>query len=107
MPFKKKVPAQNEKQTKPSFLRMPAVLARVPFNKAQLYRMIADGQFPRQICLGTRAVAWLESEIDQWCAERIEKRDSLSEAQEVAREIPRNAYRKSQERRSADSPEAA
>jgi prophage regulatory protein len=34
--------------------------------------MIASGEFPRPYSLGARAVAWLESEIDDWIDSRIE-----------------------------------
>jgi prophage regulatory protein len=35
--------------------------------------MVADGTFPKQIKIGRRAVAWLETEIDDWMHERISK----------------------------------
>ena len=29
------------------------------------------GRFPRPVSLGSRAVSWLESEVDEWIRERI------------------------------------
>jgi prophage regulatory protein len=36
--------------------------------------MIQCGQFPRPIPLTARAVGWLQSDIEQWIAERAAKR---------------------------------
>ena len=47
-------------------LRLPSVLARVPFSKTETYRRISAGTFPAPIKLGLRAVAWLESDIEQY-----------------------------------------
>jgi prophage regulatory protein len=57
------------------FLRLPDVQLRVPYSRSSIYLMISRGEFPRQISLGGRAVAWLESEIDDWIASRIGDRD--------------------------------
>jgi prophage regulatory protein len=35
-------------------------------------RMVGKGEFPKPIKIGTRAVAWRESEIDAWITARIE-----------------------------------
>jgi prophage regulatory protein len=40
---------------------------------------MADDTFPRPVSLGSRAVAWIESEVQDWILERIEERDLLSE----------------------------
>jgi Prophage CP4-57 regulatory protein (AlpA) len=37
-----------------------------------IYQMQAEGQFPQRIKLGERAVGWLESEVRDWLAIRIE-----------------------------------
>jgi prophage regulatory protein len=36
---------------------------------------MSEGQFPKPIPLGRRAVGWLESEIAEWQAQRIAARD--------------------------------
>ena len=42
-----------------------------------IYRLISQGDFPRQIKLSERSSGWLQSEVDQWLQERIEaSRDS-------------------------------
>lgn len=47
-------------------LRLPTVLNRVPFSKTEIYRRMRTGDFPKSVSLGVRAVAWLESDIDQY-----------------------------------------
>lgn len=36
----------------------------------------SDTTFPRPVKIGTRASAWVESEVDEWIAKRIAERDS-------------------------------
>lgn len=52
------------------FLRQPEVLARVGVSWVTLCRWEAAGEFPRRRKIGKHAVAWIESEIDDWCAAR-------------------------------------
>lgn len=55
-------------------MKIRAVLDRCAVSRATLYRMIGQGLFPRPRSLtGSRAVAWLESEIDEWIASRLQK----------------------------------
>jgi prophage regulatory protein len=59
-------------------LRLDTVMERVPYSRPNIYRLIRLGQFPRQVSLGSRAVAWRESEINQWIAQRVQKRTPQS-----------------------------
>ncbi len=52
-------------------LRLPDVMARVGLKHSSIYQYISDGNFPRPVSLGSRAVGWIECEIDSWLAERI------------------------------------
>ena len=47
-------------------LRFPALHAKVGLSKAQVDRLEAAGKFPRRIRIGTRAVGWLEQDVDRW-----------------------------------------
>src|SRR5215469_13324185 len=40
------------------FIKLKEVLAHVPFSRSQLYAMIAEGKFPKQIHLGGSAAFW-------------------------------------------------
>ena len=48
------------------FLRLNAVLDKTGLSRATLYRKVQDGTFPKQITIGARCVAWLESDIEEW-----------------------------------------
>ncbi len=54
-------------------LRLPAVIERTGKPRPSIYRMIKEGIFPKQIKLGERSVGWLESEVDEWIKQCIEK----------------------------------
>lgn len=43
--------------------------------RSSIYAGMAAGAFPKPIKLGSKAVGWLESEIEAWIAERIAERD--------------------------------
>lgn len=47
-------------------LRIKTVLERTGLSRSTLYRKIDDGQFPRQIPISTRCVAWRESAVNAW-----------------------------------------
>lgn len=53
------------------FLRLTEVQRRVPYSRSTIYAKIGRGEFPAPIDLGARAVAWLESDIDEWIAARV------------------------------------
>jgi prophage regulatory protein len=61
----------SEKSEK--FIRLAEVQRRVPYSRSTIYLKISRGEFPPPIDLGARAVAWLDSEIDEWVASRIAK----------------------------------
>jgi prophage regulatory protein len=52
-------------------IRRPEVESRTGLKRSTMYVYINRGNFPRPVPLGTRAVAWLSSEIDAWIEARI------------------------------------
>jgi prophage regulatory protein len=56
-------------------LARKTVLERVPFSAAHLARLEKAGLFPRRVKLGTCRVGWVESEVAEWIANAIAKRD--------------------------------
>ncbi len=48
------------------FLRLNAVLDKTGLSRSTLYRKIDEGTFPKQITIGARCVAWLESDVEAW-----------------------------------------
>lgn len=53
-------------------LKRTQVQARTGISRSGIYQKMADGEFPKSISLGPRAVGWLESNIDDWIQSRIE-----------------------------------
>ena len=53
------------------FLRLPEVLARTGLSRSTIYVRLEQGRFPRPVSLGSRAVGWVEAEVDEWMRERI------------------------------------
>jgi prophage regulatory protein len=56
------------------FIRLPEVLYTTGLSRSTVYEMMTRKQFPAQISLGGKTVAWLESEVENWMAERIANR---------------------------------
>lgn len=54
-------------------LRFPAVKSRTGLSRTTIYNRISEGTFPSPIKLGSRAVGWLESDIDDYLAELVKQ----------------------------------
>jgi len=54
-----------------SLIRLPEVQRRTGYSKAWIYRLISEKRFPSSIKIGSRAIAFVESEIDEWVNQRI------------------------------------
>ena len=80
----------NEKKPslkqKHRFIRLSEVMSRTGYGRTSIYRKMEDGSFPKSLKLGgppkdpnefdSRAIAWIEDEVDQWIESRIEDRVS-------------------------------
>ena len=51
-------------------LRRPAVQALTGLSRSTIYDLMAKGAFPRPVRLTAKAVAWPESAIAEWLAQR-------------------------------------
>jgi prophage regulatory protein len=77
-------PSSNK--PKPRLIRLPEVLSRTGYGRTSIYRKMEEGTFPKCLKLGgpikdstkfdSRAIAWIEDEVDQWVESIIEERDS-------------------------------
>jgi prophage regulatory protein len=56
-------------------LRLPDVQDKTGLRHTTIYKGVQEGTFPRPIPLGAKARGWIESEVDDWIAERVAKRD--------------------------------
>jgi prophage regulatory protein len=63
-----------------TFLRKPDVLKLTGFKRTRLAEAVSAGEFPRPVKIGERAIAWRESEVASWQAQRIAARDAAPEA---------------------------
>ena len=56
-------------------IRLATVLDRTGLGRSTIYNLMAEpgATFPKPIALGARAVGWLESEVDDWIANKIKK----------------------------------
>ena len=69
------------------FIRLNEVMSRTGYGRTSIYRKMEDGSFPKSLKLGgppkdpnefdSRAIAWIEDEVDQWIESRIEDRVSI------------------------------
>ena len=53
------------------FLRLKKVTEKVGLGRTALREKIKRGEFPAPYPLGARAVAWLESDVDEWIESRV------------------------------------
>ncbi len=58
------------------FLRLKEVMSLTGLGRSTIYKFMDDEVFPKTIPLGGRAVAWVESEIEEWMESRLSMRDN-------------------------------
>ncbi|MCR9301259.1 AlpA family transcriptional regulator [Vibrio fluvialis] len=59
------------------FLRLKDVMPLTGLGRSTIYKFMADEtDFPKSVPLGGRAVAWVESEIEEWMESRLSMRDN-------------------------------
>ncbi|MCI1898398.1 MAG: AlpA family transcriptional regulator [Enterobacter sp.] len=56
-----------------SFIRLSEVQRRTGYSKAWIYRLMSQGKFPLSVKIGSRAIAFVESEVDGWISQRIDE----------------------------------
>jgi prophage regulatory protein len=72
---------QTNPITAKHLLSKRAVLRQIPISSATMWRTISAGAFPKPVRIGKRRVAWVQTEIDDWLAERMEERGSTKLAE--------------------------
>ncbi|ODS04418.1 uncharacterized protein VSF3289_03557 [Vibrio scophthalmi] len=56
------------------FLKLKEVMQKTALSRSAIYRKMNEGTFPKSVNLGDRAVAWVESEVEEWMEECLEQR---------------------------------
>lgn len=56
-------------------IKIKKVKDRTGLSKPTIYRLMRTGRFPKQMKTSDNTVAWVESEVDGWLAERAAARE--------------------------------
>ncbi|HEF0064716.1 helix-turn-helix transcriptional regulator [Citrobacter sp. RHBSTW-00271] len=54
-----------------NLIRLPEVQRRTGYSKAWIYKLLKEKRFPAAVKIGSRAIAFVESEINEWVNQRI------------------------------------
>jgi len=68
-------------ETRTKLIKLPEVIEITTLSRASIYRLIADGEFPKQVKLSTRACAWVEQDVLNWLNNRVNSRHSSANQQ--------------------------
>jgi prophage regulatory protein len=52
-------------------IRLPAVKDKTGLSRSSIYLRMSKGEFPNSISLGSRAIGWLEGDINLWLEQCI------------------------------------
>ena len=52
-------------------LRLPKVMNMTGLSRSTIYLKLSNDDFPRSISLGTRAVGWVEKDVNDWIEKQI------------------------------------
>jgi prophage regulatory protein len=52
-------------------LRVKEVCETTGLSRSTIYQLEADGSFPKRVAIGERAVAWVQSEVQDWLVARL------------------------------------
>ena len=73
------------------FLRLPQVKTITGLSKSSLYALIRANSFPAPVHLGPRTVAWVQSEVKSWAAERAHA-PRIPTSVQVGKKGPQSAH---------------
>ncbi len=54
-------------------LRLPQVCKVTGLGRSMIYQLESARRFPCRVRIGARAVGWVESEVQRWLADRVER----------------------------------
>ncbi|KJV07551.1 helix-turn-helix transcriptional regulator [Methylocucumis oryzae] len=55
-------------------IRLPVTIQKTGLSRSTIYSLLKAGKFPKQIQLSPRTMGFLESEVDQWLADKASAR---------------------------------
>jgi len=53
-------------------LKLNDVKQKTGLGRSSIYKCMAENRFPKQLKLGLRGVGWLESDVEQWIADKVQ-----------------------------------
>ena len=56
-------------------LRLNKIKEKTGLSRSNIYRKVANGEFPKPISLGGKAIGWIENEINEWINGKISERE--------------------------------
>lgn len=57
-------------QQQEKFLRFGAVAEMIGLSRSTIWRMEQEGKFPKRVQLGSKSVAWRQSDLTAWMSSR-------------------------------------
>ncbi|MDB1122234.1 AlpA family transcriptional regulator [Vibrio algarum] len=60
------------------FIRLKEVISKTGLSRSTIYSLIKEGRFPPNVPIGSRSVAWVESEVEEWLEESVQVRDKAA-----------------------------
>ncbi|HHX8289300.1 TPA: AlpA family transcriptional regulator [Vibrio diabolicus] len=55
-------------------IRLKEVMHICALGRSSIYKFMEEGRFPKSVSLGDRAVAWVESEVEEWIEKKLAER---------------------------------
>jgi len=56
-----------------NLIKLPEVISKTTLKKSSIYSLMLKGEFPKNIKLGERAVAWNSDQIDEWILKKVKQ----------------------------------
>ncbi|ROR70192.1 AlpA family transcriptional regulator [Vibrio crassostreae] len=56
------------------FLKIKEVMTKTALSRSSIYRKMSEGSFPKPVPIGERAVAWIDSDVEEWMKECVKQR---------------------------------
>lgn len=75
--------SKNQQIVNQRLIRRKEVQTKTGLGASSIYAMMKNGEFPECLNLSERRVAWIESEVDQWIANRIAQHKATNAVMEA------------------------
>jgi prophage regulatory protein len=60
-----------------TIIKLPEVKAITTFSRTTIYRLIALGEFPKQVKLAERSSGWIKQEVEEYIENKINEREAV------------------------------